>query len=81
MIEFVILFLIIIPPLALVFFGVSLFCYIHSKRKNKRVPGTYSDERIKRRKICLIVSSAIEVTVIAAQVTFTILLARAIAHM
>lgn len=52
-------FFFLIPLLSVLFFGISLFLYVYAKKKNKRVPNTYSEKQIKRRKILLIVSSII----------------------
>ncbi len=71
----------IIPAAALLFFGISLFCYHYAKYKNKRSPGTYSDEQIKSRKICLIVSSVIAGILAVVVLAFIGLLMMAVAFM
>lgn len=71
----------IIPATALIFFGVSLFRYCYAKHKNKRIPGTYSPEQMKSRKICLIVSSVIFGIMAVVVLAFIGLLMLAVAFM
>jgi len=71
----------LIPIAALVFFIVSLILYIIAKSKNKRIPGTYSPEQIKTRKICLIVSSIILGIFLVVVLSFIGLLMMAVAFM
>ena len=71
----------IIPAAALFFFGVSLFRYHYAKYKNKRTPGTYSPDRIRSRKICLIVSSVIAGILAVVVLAVIVLLMMAVAFM
>ena len=71
----------IIPAAALIFFGISLFRYHYAKYKNKRTPGTYSPNRIRSRKICLIVSSVIAGILAVVVLAFIGLLMMAVAFM
>jgi len=71
----------IIPAAALIFFGISLFRYHYAKYKNKRAPGTYSPDRIRSRKICLIVSAVIAGILAVVVLAFIGLLMMAVAFM
>jgi len=71
----------LIPASALVFFIVSLVRFVYARRKNKRSPGTYSEEAMKSRKICLIVSSVIAGILAAVVLGFIGLLMMAVAFM
>lgn len=71
----------LIPTGAVLFFVGSLIAYNVAKRKNKRVPGTYSPEQIKTRKICLIVSSVIAGILAVVVLAFIGLLMMAVAFM
>ena len=71
----------IIPAAALIFFGISLFRYCYAKHKNKRTPGTYSEEQMKSRKIFLIVSSVIAGILAVVVLAFIGLLMMAVAFM
>ena len=46
-----------IPLLTLGFFGISLFRFLSAKRANKKMPGAFGAEEIKRRKLLFIVSA------------------------
>ena len=71
----------IIPAAALIFFGISLFRYCYAKHKNKRTPGTYSEEQMKSRKIFLIVSLVIAGILAVVVLAFIGLLMMAVAFM
>ena len=71
----------IIPAAALLFFIVSLARWRDAKEQNKRTPGTYSEEEMKSRKICLIVSSVIAGMMAAVVLAFMGLLMMAVAFM
>ena len=71
----------IIPAAALIFFGISLFRYCYAKHKNKRTPGTYSEEQMKSRKIFLIVASVIAGILAVVVLAFIGLLMMAVAFM
>ena len=70
-----------IPALALLFFGISLFRFCYAKYKNKHVPGTFSDEAVRTRKIVFIVSAVIAGILAAVIIGFVILLFMAVAFM
>ncbi len=71
----------IIPAAAVLLFGISLFRYCYAKHKNKRTPGTYSEEQMKSRKIFLIVSSVIAGILAVVVFAFIGLLMMAVAFM
>ena len=71
----------LIPAAALIFFGVSLLRFCYAKYKNKRMPGKYSAEQMKSRKLCLIVSSVIAGILAAVVLAFVGLLMMAVAFM
>ncbi len=51
-------FIILSLPIVIIwFFSESAVKYIKAKRKNKKAPGTYSDQEIKKRLILFIISS------------------------
>lgn len=71
----------IVPTVAVVGFFVSLFMYFNAKKKNKRAPGTFSDEAVKVRKTWFIIFSLIAGAMLAAVVALVILLYTAVAFM
>jgi len=71
----------LIPASALIFFAVSLLCYLRAKSKNRRVPGTYSEKQMKTRRICLIISSVIAGIMAVVVIGFIGLLMMAVAFM
>jgi len=82
MLHFVSVFFSFFVPIALVFtFGLSIFLYCYAKHKNKKVPGTYTDEQIKHRRIFLIVFSGIFGLAVLVMVGLTALLFMAVAFM
>ena len=70
-----------IPLVLLVFFGYSLFLFIDAKRKNKAVPGSISDSDVKKRKIMLIIASAICGVLLAVVIGFILMMFMAVAYM
>ena len=70
-----------IPAALVVLFFVSLFRYISARSKNRKAPGTFPPEEMKRRKIMLIVFSVIAGILAAIVIGVTALLFWAIAHM
>lgn len=70
-----------IPILLLALFVVSLYRYIAAKRQNKAVPGTFSDEEMKKRKAMLIMSAVMAGVLAAIVVGFMALLFMAVAFM
>ena len=76
------LFLFIVPPVAiLVFFIVSLCRFVSAKKKNKRSPGTFSNNQILLRTIALAVSSVFVLVPLALTVGIILLFTGAIAFM
>lgn len=71
----------LVPTVAVVGFFVSLFMYFNAKKKNKRAPGTFSDEAVKVRKTWFIIFSLIAGTMLAAVAALVILLYTAVAFM
>ncbi len=73
--------LVLIPTAALVGFFVSLFMYLHAKKKNKRVPGSYSERQMKYKGYILGVFSVIAGAMLLAILALVILLYTAVAYM
>lgn len=71
----------IIPLFAVLFFGISLSRYLYAKRRNKRIPGTYTDAQMKSRKVWLIVSSVVAGILAVVVLAFIGLLMMAVAFM
>ncbi|MBE6570396.1 MAG: hypothetical protein E7658_09310 [Ruminococcaceae bacterium] len=71
----------LIPAAALLFFGICLILYISARRKNKRVPGTFTEGQMRVRLICLIVSAIIAGLMLAIVLAFMALLFLAVAFM
>ena len=70
-----------VPTAALVGFFVSLFMYLYAKRKNKRVPGSYSERAMQYRGYTLGVFSVIAGAMLLAIIALVILLYTAVAFM
>ena len=73
--------LLLIPTGALVGFFVSLFMYLYAKRKNKRVPGSYSERQMRNKGYILGVFSVIAGAMLIAIIALVILLYTAVAFM
>ena len=73
--------LLLIPTGALVGFFVSLFMYLYAKRKNKRVPGSYSERQMRNKGYILGVFSVIAGAMVVAIIALVILLYTAVAFM
>ncbi len=73
--------LVLIPTVAFVGFAVSLFMYFYAKRKNKRVPGSYSERQMRNKGYILGVFSVIAGAMLLAIVALVILLYTAVAFM
>ncbi len=73
--------LVMIPTAALVGFLVSLFMYIHAKKKNKSVPGSYSESAMKNRGFALAVFSFIAGAMLVAIAALVIMIYTAVAFM
>ena len=70
-----------IPVAVIVFFVISLIRFLCAKRKNRMVPGTFSEAQLKARRLCLIVSSVVAGIMVIVVLTFVGLLFMAIAFM
>ena len=80
--EILLMFLYFAIPLGiLAFWGISLYRYLSAKKANKKSPGTFSDDEFKRRKIIMIVTSCIAVTLTTVIVGFIGLMFLAVAFM
>ena len=73
--------LLLIPTGALAGFLVSLFMYLYAKRKNKRVPGSYSERQMRNKGYILGVFSVIAGAMVVAILALVILLYTAVAYM
>ncbi len=82
MIHFVSVFFSFFVPIALVFtFGLSIFMYCYAKHKNKKSPGTYTEDQIRNRKVFLIVFAGIFGLAVLVVISITALLYLAVAFM
>lgn len=70
-----------IPATLIALFGVSLYRYVSAKKQNKAAPGIFSDDELKKRKMMLIVFSAVAGVLAAVVIGFVGLLFMAIAFM
>lgn len=70
-----------IPIVLLALLGVSIYRYVYAKRKNKKVPDTFSTEEIRIRKLILIVVSAVFGVFAAIAIGFVALMFLAVAYM
>ena len=70
-----------IPAILLALFGISVYRYVSAKKQNEAVPGTFTEEEIKKRKTMLIVLSVIAGVLATVVIGFVILLYMAIAFM
>ena len=70
-----------IPTIFLVLFGLSLYRYLSAKKANKKVPGTFSDEEMKKRKLFLIALSIVAGVLAVVVIGFLALLFMAVAFM
>lgn len=69
-------------PIALIAtFALSIFLYCHAKHKNKKSPGTYTEDQIRNRKVFLIVFAGIFGLAALVVISFTALLYMAVAFM
>lgn len=70
-----------IPAILIVLFGISVYRYVSAVKQNKEVPGTFSPEEIKKRRIALIVFSVAAGILVAVVIGFVWLLFMAVAFM
>lgn len=75
-------FIIILAPWVLaLLFPISLVLFCYTKIKNRRFPGTYTKEQVKKRLIFLIVSAMILIVEVIGAIILTALAYMAIAYM
>lgn len=70
-----------IPIILIALFGVCLYRYIIAKRKNKKKPGTFSDNEVKLRFLLLILTFVMMLVFVSVVVGFIALLYMAVAFM
>ena len=70
-----------IPIILIILFGISLYRYLSAKKQNKEMPGSFSDSEIKKRKVMLIILSAIAGVLSVIVIGFIGLLFMAVAYM
>ena len=71
----------LVPLAAVTGFLVSLFMYLYARRKNKRVPGSYSEQQMRNKGYILGVFSVIAGAMLIAIIALVILLYTAVAFM
>lgn len=71
----------VLPIIVTILFGISIFNYCYAKNKNKKTPGTYSEQELSRRRISLIVFSVIFGILALFIISAIILLGMAVAYM
>lgn len=74
-------FLILIITLIPLLWGLCLYHFVSAKKKNKKAPGTFSDDDIKSRKISMIILSVILGFFVLIAIGLIILLNLAVAYM
>ena len=74
-------FLILIITLIPLLWGLCLYRFVSAKKKNKKAPGTFSDDEIKFRKISMIILSVILGFFVLIVLGLIILLNLAVAYM
>ena len=80
--AFLVIFTVIVIPVAmLVFFIVSLCRFVSAKKKNRQVPGTFDKNQIMIRTIVLVVSSVLVLVPLALMIGIILLFTGAIAFM
>ena len=72
---------VLIPISAVVLFSISLFRYIQAKMQNKKTPGFFSHEEIKKRKTMLIIMSVVAGVLVTVVVGLIGLFMVELAHM
>lgn len=70
-----------IPIATILVFLFSLCSFIYAKWKNKKEPNSFSEEKIKKLKLLLIVSSVVLGVLVLVVVGFIILLSMSVAYM
>ncbi len=70
-----------IPAILIALFGISVYRYVSAVKQNKEIPGTFSPEEIKKRRIALIVFSVAAGVLAAVVIGFVWLLFMAVAFM
>lgn len=69
------------PLVAIIIFGICLYCFISAKKANKANPGTFSNETIKKRKLALIITSIVAGAIVFMTISIMIEITLAIAYM
>jgi len=70
-----------IPIFVIAFFVVTLYNYLSARKQNRKNPDAVSPEELKKRKILLIISSAVAIVFVAVVIGFAALLFMSIAYM
>ncbi len=70
-----------IPIIIFAFLGISIYRYASAVRKNAKIPDSFSQSEITKRKIILIVSAIIAGVFLAVVVGFIVLIYLAVAYM
>ncbi len=81
MFDFTVILYYAIPILLLALFGVALYRYLSARRQNKMVPGWFSDDEIKKRKITLMLLTVLALIPAIIVLGFYGFLLMALAHM
>lgn len=70
-----------IPAAAVLFFFISLFRYLSGRHRNRRQPGSVSEQSMRTRRILLIISSVIAGILVAFVAALIALMMLAVAYM
>ena len=82
MLSYIYSFLFFAIPVSMVaFFGISLYSFVRAVSANKKNPGAFSADEIKKRRLLFIVSAVIAAVLVAVVVGFIALLFMAVAYM
>ena len=82
MLSYIYSFLFFAIPVSMVAFsGISLYRFVRAVSANKKNPGAFSADEIKKRRLLFIVSAVIAAVLVAVVVGFIALLFMAVAYM
>lgn len=82
MLSYIYSFLFFAIPVSMVaFFGISLYRFVRAVSTNKKNPGAFSADEIKKRRLLFIVSAVIAAVLVAVVLGFIALLFMAVAYM
>ena len=70
-----------VPTVSVILFLLYLFRYIHVKKKNRQIPGTYSDAKVSAIKEALIVFTTLASVFVGVVIGAILLLYAALAYM